>query len=165
MKLNSQLKYFRQRSGFTQKKVADAIGIDKTTYAHYELGNRVPSAEMWVKLSEILKFNVFPAQIQEVYPEKLLDSFEKCIKENCQPSTDIKENNLRCARIMHSLNEIYKIRAETMDTNSLPLDKLQEIMPNAPYTVMNVALDIRAEYLIEKALECVDELIKVNQNI
>lgn len=162
MKVETQLKQFRKHAKLTQKQVAEAIGIDKTTYAHYELGNRVPNAEMWIKLSKVLEFNVFPAQIREVYSKELLDNFEKCITENCQPSTDVKENYLRCTRIMDSLNEIYKIREEAMDTSSLPLDRVQGIVGNTPYTVMNVAIDIRAEQLIEKALKCVDKLIKAN---
>lgn len=165
MEIETQLKHFRQLVGLTQKQVAEAIGIDKTTYAHYELGNRVPSAEMWIKLSKVLKFNVFPAQIQEVYPKELLDAFEKCIKENCEPSTDVKENNLRCTRIMDSLNEIHNIREKVTDLSSLPFDRVQEMGGKTPYTVMNVALDVRAEQLIEKALKCVNKLLKANQNV
>lgn len=91
MEINKQLRYFRQHKGLTQKHVADAINVDKTTYAHYGSGRRVPNVKTWVKLSQVLGFPVFPAQIQIVYPDGLLDIFEECINENGKPTGNIKK--------------------------------------------------------------------------
>lgn len=161
MEINSQLKYFRQRDGFTQKQVADAIGIDKTTYAHYESGRRVPNAKIWVKLSEVLGFPVFPAQIQIVYPEGLLDKFEKCIADNGKPTGNFRKNNECYMEISSVLSEIHKINEKSMDVSDLPLDKIAQ----TPINIMNVAFDARAERLTRKAFKCMEELMAENEEL
>ncbi len=50
------LKSYREACGFSQQQVADALGIDRSTYTYYELGNTTPSAPFIIKLSKI--FNV-----------------------------------------------------------------------------------------------------------
>ena len=50
------LKSYREACGFSQQQVADALGIDRSTYTYYELGNTTPNAPFIIKLSKI--FNV-----------------------------------------------------------------------------------------------------------
>ncbi len=165
MEINNQLKYFRQRRGFTQKQIADAIGIDKTTYAHYESGRRVPNAKIWVKLSEVLGFPVFPAQIQIVYPDGLLDKFEKCIDDNGKPTGDFRKNNECYMNISAVLSEIHKINEKSFDTSDLPLDELEQTAIPRPIRVMDVTMDVRAELLIQKAFNCMNELMLENDKL
>ena len=163
VEINEQLKFIRQQKRLTQKQVADAIGIDKSTYAHYESGRRVPNAKTWVALSNFFGFPVFPAQIQIVYPEGLLEKFEKCIKENGQPTGDFNTNRERFMKIGNSLNEIYKVHEEAMDTSALPIDALVNQSIDTPFTVMTVTLDVRAERLIGEAVKCMNALIADNE--
>lgn len=158
LELNNQLKDARQRKSLTQKQVAEAIHVDTTTYAHYESGRRVPNAKTWVELCKILGLNYFPAQIQIIYPDGLLDKFEQCLVENGTPTENFRENNERFTKIHKVLNEVHEIREEAMDTTDLPINEAP-----CPSTIMNVALDLRGEKLINKALECMSELMAKNR--
>jgi len=43
----------RKESGFTQQKVADYLGIDRSNYSKYELGKLEISIEILVKLARL----------------------------------------------------------------------------------------------------------------
>ena len=164
MELNQRLRTARQQKGLTQKQVAEVIGVDKSTYAHYESGRRTPDAKTWVALCEFLEIPIFPAQVNIVYPEGWLDEFEKCITDYGQPTEKIRDNNDRIMSINDSLNRIFKVRAEAMDTTDLPIDKI-DMSLGRPVTIMNVSLDIRAEKLIERAIKCMAVLMAKNQDL
>ena len=52
LKLNEYLRKIRTENGFTQKQLSDYLGVDVTTYAHYELGSRSPNYEKLQKIAE-----------------------------------------------------------------------------------------------------------------
>lgn len=52
---NENLRIARERKGMTQKEVADAIGVAKSTYSLYESGNREPNVMTIKKIADILK--------------------------------------------------------------------------------------------------------------
>lgn len=43
------------QAGYTQKQVADLLGVDRSTYSYYELGRINPDIKTIMKLSEIFK--------------------------------------------------------------------------------------------------------------
>lgn len=49
------LKAIRKANGFTQKQVADLLGIDRSTYAYYETGKSKPNIVVIDKLIKIFK--------------------------------------------------------------------------------------------------------------
>lgn len=49
------LRTARERKGMTQKEVADAIGVAKSTYSLYESGNRGLNVMLIKKLANVLK--------------------------------------------------------------------------------------------------------------
>ncbi len=53
----------RKKSGYTQKQVADLLGLDRSTYSYYELGKIKPDVVTIMKLSQI--FNVHYTEILE----------------------------------------------------------------------------------------------------
>lgn len=53
----SRLRDYRIESGATQLEIARSIGVDKSTYAHYETGRRTPDIERLMKIAEFLKLN------------------------------------------------------------------------------------------------------------
>ncbi len=55
-KFSLVLRQCRANSGLTQKQVADALGLERSTYAYYEAGVTHPSCDRVIKLSRI--FNV-----------------------------------------------------------------------------------------------------------
>ena len=143
----------------TQQAIADELQIDKSTYAHYESGKRVPNAKTWVKLTRLMQLPVFPAQITAEYPDGMLDELENVIKTNGTPIKDnYHENFIRAENIHVTLMKVMDARAKSIDTSCLPVESLfGRPMPQA---IANVTLDIRGEYLIKQAMYCYDELIR-----
>jgi transcriptional regulator with XRE-family HTH domain len=56
--LNSRLEKCRKELNMTKKEVAKLLSIDQSTYGKYELGKRVPDAEMLQKLADIYKTSI-----------------------------------------------------------------------------------------------------------
>ena len=50
----ARLKHARESAGFSQTQMAENLGIGRSTYTHWELGNREPDIESLGKISEIL---------------------------------------------------------------------------------------------------------------
>ncbi len=53
-KFSLVLRKYRENANLTQKQVAEALGIERSTYAYYEMGATSPSGSMILKLSNIL---------------------------------------------------------------------------------------------------------------
>lgn len=47
----------RNVQGFTQQEVADAVGVERSTYAMYESGRRNPHVENAQRIALFLKFD------------------------------------------------------------------------------------------------------------
>ena len=56
-KFSLVLRQCRENSGLTQKQVADALNVERSTYAYYETGTTHPSGLMIVKLANIFNVN------------------------------------------------------------------------------------------------------------
>ena len=59
--MKPNLKYYRTKAGFTQKQMAEKIGISTIMYQNMELGNRTGVLDKWERLSAI-----FGVSIQEL---------------------------------------------------------------------------------------------------
>lgn len=71
----SNLKFYRQNSGLTQKQVADALHIERTTYTYYETGKTLPNVITLKKLSKLYNVPVdylMPSEVET--PAELRDS-------------------------------------------------------------------------------------------
>ena len=53
IRLTTQLRYLRGYNAVTQREIADALCIDRSTYAYYELGETQPSLLMLVRLAKL----------------------------------------------------------------------------------------------------------------
>lgn len=51
--LSEQLKIIRKANKFTQQGLADAIGIERSTYASYETGRNKPDAILLSKIAKV----------------------------------------------------------------------------------------------------------------
>ena len=47
----------RKRKGYTQKSMADKIGVARPTYNAYELGTVTPSLDISIKIKKVLEYN------------------------------------------------------------------------------------------------------------
>lgn len=52
------LREYRTKLGFTQKKIADYLSVDRTTYAKYENGERRPQIDVLVALADFYSTNI-----------------------------------------------------------------------------------------------------------
>ena len=57
-KLGESLRKVRIENNFTQKNIADVLGIDRTTYTYYETGSSNPSPKTLIALSQIYNVSV-----------------------------------------------------------------------------------------------------------
>lgn len=76
-KIGEKIKILRTKFGLTQKEVADALEVERSTYTYYELGKTTPNWNIIKKL----------AQIFQIAPYDLLEDQNKYIM------SDISSNN------------------------------------------------------------------------
>lgn len=48
----------RHKAGFTQKQIANSVGIAEVSYKRYEYGNRVPDARTAIRIAKALNTTV-----------------------------------------------------------------------------------------------------------
>ena len=53
-RFNENLRLARERKGFSQKDIAENIGVAKSTYSLYESGNREPNVQTIKKIADFL---------------------------------------------------------------------------------------------------------------
>lgn len=56
--LGENLKQARKRVGKTQEEVAKAVGIERSTYAHYEIGTSSPDVNLLMEIAKVLNSSV-----------------------------------------------------------------------------------------------------------
>ncbi len=56
-----KLRYYRESCALSQKQVADALNVERSTYTKYETGDSTPGLETVVKIARI--FNVSPLKL------------------------------------------------------------------------------------------------------
>lgn len=56
--LSQTLIFYRKSAGLSQKQVADAIGINRSTYAYYEVGKTSPKLPTLTKIATIYNISV-----------------------------------------------------------------------------------------------------------
>jgi Predicted transcriptional regulators len=154
MELYEELKEYRKLAQLTQQQMADKLGVDKSTYAHYESGRRTPDAKKYLQIAKILGIPSLPIRARVIYSDGLLDQLENVIQKYGSPSSDFHENKIRFDEISKVLNKAINERNEIMSVDGLPLNDL----PSGT-TFMTVNLDLRGEQLINKAIQCTHNII------
>lgn len=85
--ISDTIKNLRRRRGYTQKEVADLLGVDRSTYCYYELGKIKPDVSTIMKLS-----NIFGVHYSGILESEY--NSEKC-KDDGLCATDIDSDVLR----------------------------------------------------------------------
>ena len=94
--LISNLKFYRQNSGFTQQQVADALHIERTTYTYYEIGKTLPNLITLNELAQIYHVSVddlmpMEPETQDEVGDSDFSSLQR--DENPQQAAVRKQNN------------------------------------------------------------------------
>ncbi len=56
--IHNRLKYYRNINGLTQRQVAAALGIDRSTYTYYETGRSNPNLDILSKVCSIYRIDI-----------------------------------------------------------------------------------------------------------
>ncbi len=124
MLMTERLKAARKECKLTQQQVADILGVDRSTYAYYELGVSNPSIENLIALSAVFKTDVQWL----VGADKPNDAFcapenefliKKAVKEQLMAELSKEERQLvalyRIADLNGNNKEIFRILKEAAE--------------------------------------------------
>lgn len=167
MQLHQLLEVFRKNNGFTQKEVANAIGVDKTTYAHYESGRRSPNTETLIKLAALFRIStdellgVLPIvkriqynEDQVFFLEETLTEVKKSLINNSGDSSALRSLN---DKLKSAIDPVFKGKMEQLE--EMPM--MHQIIKDIPEdtTVNEVQLDKNIERLLNEAIALRSELL------
>lgn len=93
--LSKTLKRLRENIGYTQQQVADALSIERSTYAYYETGKTNPDINTIIKLSKI--FNV-----------SYTDIFEEEEQSQAGKFSDVEDNRYYLTKGLSHIYELSK---------------------------------------------------------
>lgn len=88
IQIGNRIKELRKSKGFSQKEMAELIGVNRSTYSNYENNNREPNVDTLTKIASVLDINVadlIPTNTQLkstiLYdPEKIISAIEKTMQ-------------------------------------------------------------------------------------
>lgn len=72
--ISDTIKDLRRKRGYTQKQVADLLGVNRSTYCYYELGRIKPDINTVMKLSNIFRVHYSDILENEYNSGKCKDS-------------------------------------------------------------------------------------------
>lgn len=142
MEFSTRLRAQRLASGQTQQQVAEKIGVDTTTYAHYESGRRAPDIRrlrMLCALFGIAFEEHFPLVRTLEYPPALLNTLSdvkvqvadelavlESKRKSLSPHDLLWETRDLIDRLKAAIEPVQKIWENTMDAPEMDLVNLPE---------------------------------------
>ena len=94
MKLGQRIKEFREKSGISQQKLAERLGVLRPTISQIENGERRISADELIKLSEIFNLSIDNLLDLEKQPEVILLESKKEKRIKPQIRINVPQKNL-----------------------------------------------------------------------
>lgn len=95
--IGDKLRYLREKNGYTQRKVADFLNIDRSTYSYYETGKTRPDIETLKKLA-----NLFHVSIDYIAENNVKLRNERAAyttrTSSVEPLSDMEENIIQLYR-------------------------------------------------------------------
>lgn len=161
MELHVIIKKLRLERGYTQKEVAEYLGIDVSTYAHYEAARRTPNIEKLRKLANLYDLKdellgaTFPIVVRTVYPKKMVGRLERAINECPNPTGSYQLDKVAYNNLKQALDPILEIKYNALDLPEIDLKEHTECLGK---TIKLVELDRRVEKLIQACLDKQDKL-------
>lgn len=152
--LHCRIKALRKKSGYTQKQVAEYMGVDVSTYAHYEKGDRTPNAQKLKILAQLYKLNdemlgaQLPVETFVSYRREDLKRFKKVLDECKWHKDDYILNRQQYSILKDAVEPILKTRDEALSLSQLDTNK----MINEQF-IVKVKLDCLGEALISRYIK------------
>ena len=92
---SSIIRELRHKYNYSSATVADKLFLDRTTYSHYEIGDRIPSIETIIRLSIIYK--IHPLELfYALIPEDISELSKEIIGYNVSNNMTFTEEELSC---------------------------------------------------------------------
>ena len=113
-----KLRMCRENCGLSQKVVAEALGVDRTTYTYYENGRSQPNLNTLVKLANI--FCVDPATLLPC--EKSSSTLKDTDKQSPNPIYSLKKDEQSLLLSFRMLDDNEKEKVLAIITNMLRSD-------------------------------------------
>lgn len=142
MELPERLKDRRLALGLTQQEVANKIGVDVTTYAHYESGRRTPDIKRLRMLCSLFKISIedhFPLVRTLEYPPELLKTLSEtkdrvtkelvlleAERDNISPHDLLWKTRDLMDQLKIAIDPVRKIWEKTMDAPEMDLRGLPD---------------------------------------
>lgn len=96
------IRELRHKYNYSSAAIADKLFLDRTTYSHYEIGDRIPSIETIIRLSVIYKIN--PLELfYALTPEDIRESSKEIIGYNTPNNITFTEEELS---LIHTLSKM-----------------------------------------------------------
>ena len=125
----NNLAYYRKLRGYTQKELAEKIGLNSRTYiSRIEIGKTALSLDVALKASEVLNTSIEELISTDAIAFRLRD---KKISSKLVLATSIKDLTNNYLEAIHVVNDVYKkSEKELRDTNE-QLFKIIELLINS----------------------------------
>lgn len=142
MEFSERLKDQRSKKGLTQQQVANAIGVDTTTYAHYESGSRTPDIKKLQMLCGLLEIAIedhFPLIRTLKCPPELIEDLKYTLKHVSEEFEQLKlqAESLSQSDVFHHIDRLIN----SISASIAPVQKIWEDTLSTPDMDLSGLLD------------------------
>lgn len=152
--LHCRIRDLRISSGRTQKQVSEILGVEVSTYAHYEKGDRTPDAKKLAKLAELYKLDDemlgarFPIESYVSYDKNDIDRLKNELDHCVWRKGDYYHNKHQYETLKDAIKPILRDRDAALSLPDINISKLR-----AGDHLAKVRLDLVGEALISRYFE------------
>ena len=124
-KFSLVLRQCRENAGLTQKQVADALNVERSTYAYYETGTTHPSGAMIIKLSKI--FNIPYSVFMDAVGDTEFDNSEEDMSQTTLHDESWLEREKMYTLPKHEQTLLINFRSLTSSQKQEIVDRINEM--------------------------------------
>lgn len=125
----NNLAYYRKLRGYTQKELAEKIGLNSRTYiSRIEIGKTALSLDVALKASEVLNTSIEELISTDAIAFRLRD---KKISSKLVLATSIKDLTNNYLEAIHVVNDVYKKSEKELKDSNEQLFKIIELLINS----------------------------------
>lgn len=125
----NNLAYYRKLRGYTQRELAEKIGLNSRTYiSRIEIGKTALSLDVALKASEVLNTSIEELISTDAIAFRLRD---KKISSKLVLATSIKDLTNNYLEAIHVVNDVYKKSEKELKDSNEQLFKIIELLINS----------------------------------
>ena len=124
-KFSLTLRQCRENAGLTQKQVAEALNMERSTYAYYETGTTHPSGSMIMKLARI--FNIPYSVFMEAVGDTEFDNSPEDLKKTTLESDSWLKREKMYTLPKNEQSLLVLFRSLTAEQKQEIIEKIEEL--------------------------------------